>query len=92
MIQRILAVTVKELFQLRRDWRTTLALLAMPVVLLMIYGYALSFDVTDIRLGIVIGRWRDSVVRRRWRQLMGREQAVGLRVLEVRGIRHEGRF
>ncbi len=53
MIRRILATTVKELLQLKRDWRTALALLAMPVVLLMIYGYALSFDVTDIRLGVV---------------------------------------
>ncbi|MCU0234143.1 MAG: ABC transporter permease [Thermoanaerobaculales bacterium] len=53
MIRRILAVTVKELLQLRRDWRTALALLGMPVLLLMIYGYALSFDVQDIRLAVV---------------------------------------
>jgi len=53
MIRRILATAVKELLQLKRDWRTALALLAMPIVLLMIYGYALSFDVTDIRLGVV---------------------------------------
>jgi ABC-2 type transport system permease protein len=53
MIRRILATAIKELLQLKRDWRTALALLAMPVVLLMIYGYALSFDVTDIRLAVV---------------------------------------
>ncbi len=53
MIRRILATAVKELLQLKRDWRTALALLAMPMVLLMIYGFALSFDVTDIRLGVV---------------------------------------
>ena len=53
MTRRILAIAVKELLQFRRDWRTALALLGMPVVLLMIYGFALSFDVTDIRLGIV---------------------------------------
>jgi ABC-2 type transport system permease protein len=53
MIRRILATTVKELLQLRRDWRTSMALLAMPVVLLLIYGFALSFDVENIRLGIV---------------------------------------
>ena len=54
MIRRILATAVKELLQLKRDWRTSLwRLLAMPVVLLMIYGFALSFDVTDIRLGVV---------------------------------------
>ena len=53
MIRRVLATAVKELLQLKRDWRTALALLGMPIVLLMIYGFALSFDVTDIRLGIV---------------------------------------
>jgi ABC-2 type transport system permease protein len=53
VIRRILATTVKELLQLKRDWRTALALLGMPIVLLMIYGYALSFDVTNIRLGVV---------------------------------------
>ena len=31
MIRRVLALTVKELLQLRRDWRTALALLGMPV-------------------------------------------------------------
>ena len=53
MIRRVLAITVKELLQLKRDWRTALALLGMPVILLLIYGYALSFDVQDIRLAIV---------------------------------------
>lgn len=53
MMRRVLATTVKEFLQLRRDWRTALALLAMPVVLLMIYGFALTFDVTDIRLAVV---------------------------------------
>ena len=53
VIRRVLATAVKELLQLKRDWRTALALLGMPIVLLMIYGYALSFDVTDIRLGVV---------------------------------------
>jgi len=53
VIRRVLAVAIKELLQLKRDWRTAIALLGMPLVLLMIYGYALSFDVTDIRLGVV---------------------------------------
>ncbi len=53
MLGRTLAVAVKELLQLRRDWRTTGALLAMPLVLLLLYGYALSFDVKDVRLVVV---------------------------------------
>jgi ABC-2 type transport system permease protein len=53
MIRRTLAVVVKELLQLRRDRRTTLALLGMPVVMLLIYGFALSFDVRHVRLVVV---------------------------------------
>ena len=45
MLRRALAVAVKELFQLRRDRRTAVFLLGMPIVLLFIYGYALSFYV-----------------------------------------------
>lgn len=53
MIRRLAAVGVKELLQLRRDWRTALTLLGMPVVLLLIYGYALSFDVENVRLAVL---------------------------------------
>jgi len=53
MIRRTLAIAIKELLQLRRDWRTAATLLGMPVVLLMIYGFALTFDVQDVRLAIV---------------------------------------
>jgi ABC-2 type transport system permease protein len=53
MIRRTLAMTVKELLQLRRDPRTAFTLLGMPVLLLFIYGYALSFDVTHVRLAVV---------------------------------------
>jgi ABC-2 type transport system permease protein len=53
MLRRTLAIAIKELLQLRRDPRTTLALFGMPIVMLLIYGYALSFDVQHIRLAIV---------------------------------------
>ena len=53
MIRRTLAIAIKELLQLFRDWRTMLTLLVMPMVLLLIYGYALSFDIEHIRLAVV---------------------------------------
>ena len=53
MLRRTLAIAVKELLQLRRDPRTALTLLGMPMVMLLIYGYALSFDVQHIRLAVV---------------------------------------
>jgi ABC-2 type transport system permease protein len=53
MIRRTLAVAVKELLHLRRDPRTALTLLGMPILLLLVFGYALSFDVQHIRLAVV---------------------------------------
>jgi len=53
MIRRTLAMAVKEFLHLKRDPKTALTLLGMPIVLLLIYGFALSFDVRDIRLAII---------------------------------------
>ena len=53
MLRRTLAVAVKEFLQLRRDPRTALTLFGMPIALLLLYGYALSFDVQHIRLAVV---------------------------------------
>ncbi len=53
MIRRIFAIAVNEALHLRRDRRTTLLLLGMPAVLLVFYGFALSFDVTHIRLAVI---------------------------------------
>ncbi|MCC6129554.1 MAG: ABC transporter permease [Acidobacteria bacterium] len=53
MIRRTLAIAIKEMMHLRRDKRTTVTLLGMPVLLLLIFGFALSFDVEHIRLAVV---------------------------------------
>src|SRR5215475_1880148 len=42
------AMIVKEFRQLRRDRRTLALMIVMPVVLLIVFGYAASFDVTTI--------------------------------------------
>jgi ABC-2 type transport system permease protein len=49
----MLAVATKEMMHLRRDRKTTLTLVAMPVFLLLIFGFALSFDVENIRLAVI---------------------------------------
>src|SRR5580693_1497411 len=45
---RMWAMIVKEFRQLRRDRRTLAMMIAMPVILLVVLGYAASFDVTSI--------------------------------------------
>lgn len=53
MIRRIRALATKEVLHLLRDARTLVALLVMPGILLLTYGFALSFDVEHVRLGVV---------------------------------------
>jgi ABC-2 type transport system permease protein len=46
------AMIVKEFRQLRRDRRTLAMMIAMPVLLLVVLGYAASFDVTSIPVAV----------------------------------------
>ena len=46
------AVAVKELRQIGRDRRTLLILMFVPAFFLLIYGYALNFDIRNIRLAV----------------------------------------
>jgi ABC-2 type transport system permease protein len=48
----ILAVTRKELRQMRRDRQTLLIVLFVPAFFLLVYGYALNFDIRNIRLAV----------------------------------------
>jgi ABC-2 type transport system permease protein len=43
----VLAMIVKELRELRRDHRTVAMLVVLPVVLLVVFGYAASFTITS---------------------------------------------
>lgn len=50
---RLLAVARKETIQLRRDPRSLLLAFAVPLFLLIFFGYAISFDVREIRLAVL---------------------------------------
>jgi ABC-2 type transport system permease protein len=47
-----LAVQRKEFRQIVRDRRTLMILLFIPIFFLLLYGYALNFDITHVRLGV----------------------------------------
>ena len=51
-VSRIRAVALKELRQIGRDRRTLLILLFVPAFFLLVYGYALTFDIRHIRLAV----------------------------------------
>ena len=46
------AVALKEFRQIRRDRATLLILLFVPAFFLLVYGYALNFDIRHIRLAV----------------------------------------
>jgi ABC-2 type transport system permease protein len=67
-------MVIKEFRQLRRDRRTLAMLIVMPLVLLIVFGYAASFDVPNVRT-VVVGPGADQVAGR----LPGRLEVVDVR-------------
>jgi len=50
---RLISLTQKETRQLLRDKSNLAVGLLLPVVLILLFGYGLSFDVTHVRVGVV---------------------------------------
>ena len=51
-MRKALAVGIKEFRQIRRDRRTLMILLFIPVFFLLLYGYALNFDIKHVKLAV----------------------------------------
>lgn len=76
--QRLLAVARKEWIQLRRDRRSMILAFALPVFLLLFFGHAINWDVTDIALAV-----RDEDRTQRSRALVDAFEETGyFRVVE----------
>ena len=52
MLKRTLAIAKKEIRQLKRDTRLLFVIFFFPVFLLVIFGYAVNFDVKHIQLAV----------------------------------------
>ena len=52
MMKKTMAVARKELRQIVRDTRTLTILLVVPVFFLLLYGYALNWDIRHVRLAV----------------------------------------
>lgn len=50
--RRIIAIMKKEFIQIRRDKRSLSILIFLPIFMLVMFGYALTFDVKNIRMAI----------------------------------------
>lgn len=51
--RRLIAIARKEWIQLRRDARSMILAFVLPLFLLIFFGYAISFDVDDIRIAVL---------------------------------------
>ena len=51
-VQRIMAVVIKELRQLRRDRLTFAMIVGMPIMQLLLFGYAINIDVRHLSAGV----------------------------------------
>jgi ABC-2 type transport system permease protein len=69
---RLIAVARKEVLQLRRDTRSLVLAFALPLVLLVLFGYAISWDIRDIRTAVL-----DQDGSRRSRELVDAMRASG---------------
>jgi ABC-2 type transport system permease protein len=52
-LTRLLAIARKELLQLRRDTRSLILAFLLPVLLLVLFGYAISWDVRNIHTAVL---------------------------------------
>jgi len=50
---RIPAIARKEVLHVLRDWRTLLIAFVLPVVMILLFGYAITFDIRDLKLAVV---------------------------------------
>lgn len=53
----------KEFLHILRDWRTMLILLAMPVVQVLLFGFAISTEVRNVRVGVLAPHPNEQVRR-----------------------------
>lgn len=51
-MKKVMAVASKELRQILRDRRSLLILLFVPAFFLLLFGYALNFDIRNVRLAV----------------------------------------
>jgi ABC-2 type transport system permease protein len=53
MKPRIIAIVQKEFLHIIRDPRSLVIVFLMPIIMVLLYGYAITFDIKEIQLGIL---------------------------------------
>lgn len=53
MISGILTIAKKEFIHIKRDPRSLVLLFILPLVMMMLYGYAINMDIKNVNLGVM---------------------------------------
>lgn len=53
-LQRLKAIVIKEFYQVIRDPSSLLITVVLPAILLFLYGYGVSLDVKQLKVGVVL--------------------------------------
>ncbi len=53
MKQRLLAIVRKEFIHIGRDMRSLMIVILMPIIMIMLYGYAITLDMKDIKFAVI---------------------------------------
>ncbi len=53
-LKRLFALMVKEALQIRRDPSTLLIAVILPAIILFLFAYAVSLDIRQVRIGVVL--------------------------------------
>ncbi|MGA9548820.1 MAG: hypothetical protein WBS14_14225, partial [Rhodomicrobium sp.] len=53
-LRRMRALIRKEMLQILRDPSSLVVAVVLPLLLLFLFGFGVSFDVTNMRIGVVI--------------------------------------
>ena len=52
MLRRIKAIAIKEMIHILRDFRTLYLALILPLVMILLFGYAINLDIDRVRIGV----------------------------------------
>ncbi len=78
MFNRIYAIALKEILQLKRDWLTLGMIVGMPIMQILLFGYAINYDVRGLHAGVV-----DEAQTSFSRALIAAVQATGVLAVTV---------
>ncbi|MBN1543016.1 ABC transporter permease [candidate division KSB1 bacterium] len=53
MVSRIAAIMIKEFFHILRDPRSLAIIFLLPIIMILLFGYAITFDIREIPLGLL---------------------------------------